>query len=170
MGTGVVLDTSYLITLANPARENHDSARRYWRHFMDSQTPVFLPTIVVSEFYVRQEIPRDILRCCVVLPFNWDDARKAAELGFDQRKSKAESRDVLKDDVKIIAQAAVCGAGYLITDDVRTMYSSAEALRTAGKVQFAAIKLEGGFDRTVFEKGQGCFNGLLDETEAEGDV
>ena len=170
MGTGVVLDTSYLITLANPARENHDSARRYWRHFVDSQMPLFLPTIVVSEFYVKQEIPPDILRCCVVLPFNWGDARKAAELGFDQLKSKAESRDALKDDLKIIAQAAVCGAGYLITDDVRTMYPSVQTLRTAGRVQFAAIKLEDGFDRGVFEKGQGCFNGLLDQTEDEGDA
>jgi hypothetical protein len=135
---------------------------------MEGQMPAFLPTIVVSEFYVRQEIPPDILRCCVVLPFNWDDARKAAELGFDQLKSMGDSRDAVKDDVKIIAQAAVCGAGYLITDDVRTMYPCVEALRAAGRARLVAIRLDGGFDRSVFENGQRCFNALLDETEPEG--
>ena len=167
MGTGVVLDTSYLITLANPTRDHHKTARRYWRHFMESEMPVFLPTIVVSEFYLRQEIPPEILRCCVALPFNWDDARKAAELGFDQFKGQAESRTALKDDIKIIAQAAVCGAGYLITDDTQTMQHCCEALRTAGKVQFAVITLAEGFDRAFFEKGQGALNGLLDETGPE---
>lgn len=47
MGAGVVLDTSFLITLADPVRKNHAVARRYWRHFMEQNIPVFLPTIVV---------------------------------------------------------------------------------------------------------------------------
>jgi predicted nucleic acid-binding protein len=62
MAAGVVLDTSFLITLADARRPNHEAARKYWQHFAENGLPVFLPTIVVSEFCIWQEIPADILR------------------------------------------------------------------------------------------------------------
>jgi len=141
MAAGVVLDTSFLITLADPGRARHDVARRYWRHFTEQALPVFLPTIVVSEFCIRQEIPPDILRACIVLPFNWDDAIKAAELDFSRFKvdREGESRVALKDDVKIIAQAIVKDAAWIITDDTRSFYKFARKLAAAGK---GALNLE----------------------------
>lgn len=84
MAAGVVLDTSFLITLADSSRAHHDAARKYWRYFTENGLPMFLPTIVVSEFYIKQAIPPDILRACVVLPFNWDDALKAASFDFSK--------------------------------------------------------------------------------------
>src|ERR1035437_10782611 len=108
MPAGVVLDTSFLITLTDPTRSHHQAARDYWRHFTENAIPIFLPTIVVSEFYIRQELPPDILRACVVLPFNWDDAVKAASLDLPGRQDRRnEPRGALKDDLKIIAQAMV---------------------------------------------------------------
>ncbi len=169
MGIGVVIDTSYLITLADPSRAHHETARRYWRHFMENQWPVFLPTIVVSEFCIRQQIPVEVLRCCVVLPFNWDDAQKAADLDFARFKDEAAPRDALKDDIKIIAQTVVSEAGYLITDDGRTMGRVAQALKADGKVQFSAIVMGETFDRAILENGQGCFGAILDETKADGE-
>ena len=80
MAAGVVLDTSFLITLADSSRPNHADARRYWRHFIEHQIPIFLPTIVVSEFTIVQSISPEILQNCIVLPFNWDDAISAAKL------------------------------------------------------------------------------------------
>lgn len=68
MPAGVLLDTSYLITLADPGRENHQTARRYWRHFTEEGIPIYLPTIVVSEFCIRQEIPARYSPClCCIL-------------------------------------------------------------------------------------------------------
>ena len=95
MAAGVVLDTSFLITLAGAGREHHQTARRYWRHFAENGIPLYLPTIVVSEFCIRQEIPPEILRACVVLPFNWDDAVKAAALDFSKTDRGGEPRDAL---------------------------------------------------------------------------
>src|SRR5688572_20030474 len=106
MAAGVLLDTSYLITLADKNRPHHQTARRYWRHFLDTQIPIFLSTIVASEFCVKQEIPPEILRCCVVLPFNWDDAQKAAKLDWKRFRPEGVEREAPKDDIKIIAQAA----------------------------------------------------------------
>lgn len=165
MGIGVVIDTSFLITLADPARQHHAVARRYWQHFMEQALPVFLPTIVVSEFCVRQEIPPEILRCCVVLPFNWDDAIKAAKLDFKQFKQLVESRVALKDDVKIIAQAVVCDAELVITED-DSLIRIATELKTAGKVAFRTIALKDGFNRAFFDpNNQSDFDDALNQSD-----
>jgi predicted nucleic acid-binding protein len=170
MAAGVVLDTSFLITLADPKRAHHETARRYWRHFTEQGIPIFLPTIVVSEFCIRQEIPPEILRACVVLPFNWDDAQQAAALDFSKVPRDGESRDALKDDVKIIAQAMVKEAALIITDDTRSLYKFARELTVAGKASFRAIKLEDGFDLAFFDPNgqrQLGFDSESDEAEAE---
>jgi predicted nucleic acid-binding protein len=153
MGLGVVLDTSYLITLADNSRQNHEKARKYWRYFLEENVPIFLPTIVVSEFYVRQEIDAPILRNCIILPFNWSDAVKAAEFDFTQFKGEASDRVALKDDVKILAQAAVVGASHLISDDEHLFYYASK-LRLAGKADLKVIKLSDGFDPAFFNDGQ----------------
>ena len=158
MGNGVVLDTSYLIALADPGRASHDAARRYWQYFMERGVPVYLPTIVVSEFCLRQPIPVGILRSCVVLPFNWADAMKSAELDFTRFKDRKIPRDALKDDIKILAQAEICAAAYLITDDGRTMHQTAVRLKDDGEISYVSILLANGFDGAIFENGRGCFN------------
>jgi len=154
MSLGVVLDTSYLITLADPSRPHHEIARRYWRYFLDESIPIFLPAIVISEFYLRQEIDPPILRNCIILPFNWKDALKAAELDFSQFKTETTDRVALKDDMKILAQAAVVEASHIITDDEQSLYRYAESLQKAGKVNFKAIKLADNFDPAFFNDGQ----------------
>jgi len=74
MASGILLDTSFFITLADPKRANHQTGRRYWKFFLEEQIPIYLSTIVVSEFCVKQEFSPEILRACIVLPFNWNDA------------------------------------------------------------------------------------------------
>lgn len=171
MAVGVVLDTSFLITLADPGRAHHEVARRYWWHFAEQALPVFLPTIVVSEFCIRQAIPPDILRNCVVLPFNWDDAMKAAALDFSKVDREGESRDALKDDVKIIAQAIVKDAAWIITDDKRSFYKFAHQLTSTGKATFRPIKLEDGFELSFFDPSgqrQISFDAESDEPGMDG--
>lgn len=151
MAAGVLLDTSFLITLASQTRPHHETARRYWRHFLESRIPVFLSTIVVSEFCVKQEIPAEILRCCVVLPFNWDDAQRAAKLDWKRVRPSDVERDALKDDIEIIAQAAQVDAEFVVTDDAESFFRYCKTFREAGEVGFKAIKLVDGFDRAFFD-------------------
>jgi hypothetical protein len=152
MPAGVVLDTSFLICMADPARANHGTAVDYWRYFIEQRIPVFLPTIVVSEFCVRQEIPKSMLSCCVVLPFNWDDAIKAAALDFKKSPGTGQ-RDALKDDVKILAQAAVQDAAWVITDDAASFFKFARRLADEQAAAFHPLKLEDGFDISHFQPG-----------------
>jgi predicted nucleic acid-binding protein len=170
MAAGVLIDTSFLITLADKNRAHHEEARRYWRHFLENQIPIFLSTIVVSEFCMKQEIDPQILRCCVVLPFNWDDAQRAARLDWKRhRPAGIEQRDALKDDIKIIAQAAQAEAEFVITDDSESFFRFCRTFKDAGEVQFKAIKLEDGFDRSFFDpNGQRDFtDGLTGENDPQ---
>jgi predicted nucleic acid-binding protein len=164
MAAGVLLDTSFLITLADKNRKHHETARRYWRHFLENQIPIFLSSIVVSEFCIKQEIPPEMLRCCVVLPFNWDDAQRAAKLDWKRLRPDGIARDALKDDIKIIAQAAQVDAEFVITDDADSFYRYCKIFKEAGQVQFKAIKLEDEFDRAFFDpNGQRDFTDGLTE-------
>ena len=101
--------------------------------------------------YVKQEIPPEILRSCVLLPFNWDDAIQAAGLDFSKTARGKDKRVALKDDVKIIAQAMVKDAAWIITDDTRTLHKFASQLRKAGNAKFRPIKLDDGFDPSLLE-------------------
>ncbi len=168
MGAGVVLDTSFLISLADRGRDHYEAARRYWRHFVEEAIPIFLPTIVVSEFCVRQPIPPEVLRCCVILPFNWDDAILSAELDFTQFTGAGEPRGSVKDDIKIIAQAAICGALCLISDDADTLLRYVEQLRTEGRIAVRPISLHEPFDRSHFDaNGQRDFIDTMEPPEDE---
>src|SRR4051812_31888290 len=121
MAAGALLDTSFLITLGGRDRAHHGAAKRFWKHFLENQIPLFLSTIVVSEFSVKQTLGPEILRHCVVLPFNYQDALKSAELQQLRYSAAGANRDALKDDLKLIAQAEIAQAQFLITDDSDTM-------------------------------------------------
>jgi predicted nucleic acid-binding protein len=151
MPTGALLDTSFLITLADKNRAHHAAALRYWQYLLEHKIPIFLSTIVVSEFCVKQEILPEILQCCVVLPFNWDDAQRAAKLDWKRVRPAGVERDALKDDIKIIAQAARVDAEFVITDDSNSFYAYCTTFKVAGEVQFTAIKLEDGFVESILD-------------------
>jgi len=168
MAAGVLLDTSFLITLADMNRGHHETARRYWRYFLENRIPIFLSAVVVSEFCIKQEIPPDMLRCCVVLPFNWDDALLAAKLNWKRLRPAGVERDALKDDIKIIAQAARIDAEFVITDDAESFHRFCKALKDAGEVQFKPIKLDDGFDHAFFDaNGQRDFTDDLNAGSSE---
>ena len=170
MADGVLIDTSFLITLSDRQRTNHDAARRYWRHFLENDIPIYLSTIVVSEFCVRQEIPPEMLRACMVLPFNWDNAQRTAQLyNRTYTRPPEQSRVAFKDDLKLIAQAAIAEAEFVITDDTRTFYSFCQSFRELGEVEFTAIKLEDGFDSSFFEPNdqKSLFDTLEDKEDAQ---
>ena len=52
----ILLDTSYLITLADPGRAHHETAKRYLREALAQGCPLYLSAVVASEFQVGQPI------------------------------------------------------------------------------------------------------------------
>jgi predicted nucleic acid-binding protein len=81
-----LVDTSFLISLADPGRPNHDTAKSYLREALRRGVPLYLSAIVASEFQVGQPVTDLPLRNFVILPFNIDHAMTAGLLmrGFDR--------------------------------------------------------------------------------------
>lgn len=152
MSDGVLLDTSFLISFVNPQRPNHAVARQYFQHFVDEGVPMYLSTIVASEFHLKQPVTDLPLDSIVVLPFNLDDAMHAAALDFTKYKGGPdEKREVLKDDFKLLGQAKAHDIGFVITEDAKTLYKHCRELRIKGELNAKAIKLSDGFDKSHFD-------------------
>ena len=74
----------------------------------------------------------------------------------------------MKDDIKIIAQAAICDAEFVATDDKDTFFAYCRTFKESGEVQFKTIKLEDGFDRAFFDpNGQRDFEDGLETDNPE---
>jgi len=145
MRDGVLLDTSFLIPLADPRRDRHAVAKQYFQHFLGARMPMIVSAIVVSEFCARQELATLPLEQLVLMPFTHEDAVAAASFDFKAHKGVEQDRQSLKDDFKIIGHAHARPLGYVITDDADTMFGYCEALRKEGRTHLRAIKLQSGF-------------------------
>ncbi len=170
MADGVLLDTSFLISFVDPTREHHAVALRYFRHFVDEGIPMFLSTIVASEFQLGQPVEDLPLDAIIPLPFNLEDAVAAGSLNFTAHKGEeGAQRDSLKDDFKILGQAKAQDVAFVITEDARTLYRYAIRLREMGRLSTRAIKLVDGFDKSHFDAlGQHDFDDDLgDGTDSD---
>lgn len=158
MNNMAVLDTGFLISLVDRNRLCHQTARSYYRYFLEHGVIMLLPTVVASEFSIVQRVTDLPLRNFRVLPFNFLDALKCAELNahyYRQHLGNIGQRDSVKDDFKIIAQAVVQQARLLVTEDETTICKYCDRLKVDMKIQFRVVKLPGGFDEAqVNEDGQ----------------
>ena len=164
MRNAVLLDTSFLITLADPHRKRHGAAKQYFQHFLTAKMPMCVSAIVVAEFCARQEIATLPLEQLVLLPFTHEDAVVAATFDFKSHKGTEQDRQSLKDDFKIIGHAHARQLGYVITDDAETMFQYCDSLRMEGRTHLRAIKLQTGFSLEHFAPdGQKDFPVVMEE-------
>jgi predicted nucleic acid-binding protein len=150
-----LVDTSFLITLSDPVREHHATALAYFKACIDRRVPLYLSSIVVSEFQVRQAINDLPLRNFIVLPFNIDHAMACGLLVKVLPRDSADDRVRVKDDFKLIAQCQCEGISHILTEDASTLTKYIDRLRTESRLETRAILLRAGFDPSWFENGQG---------------
>lgn len=148
---GVCLDTSFLITLYGESRPNHETAKRYFRFWLEHDIPVFLPTICYAEFLAREkEIPPYLLNLMHLLPFDPESAVIAGEIARLRLSvdDSGVSRDAMKDDVKIIATASQNAVLGIATEDEKSMvrYVRRAAEMIASVAGLKTLTLSGGFD------------------------
>lgn len=153
MNGGVFLDTSFLITLANPKAEFHGEAATFYKHFLKERIPMGVSSIVVGEFSVRQKwstMPQDQF---ITESFTHDDAIVSAELDYTAYKNPAGAsggRQSLKDDFKIIGHAHARSYSCLITRDRETMVKYCTGLLQSGRIKLQPVDLELGFSKSIF--------------------
>lgn len=150
----VLLDTSFLITLSDPARPHHATALAYYRECTQRQVPMYLSTIVISEFQVKQAINDLPLRNFVVLPFNADHAMRCGLIIRNMARDPEDDRVRVKDDFKLLAQCDCESISHLISEDASTLAKYLNRAQTNGLASTKAILLRDGFDTAWFENGQ----------------
>lgn len=148
-----LVDTSFLITLADPARPNHSVAETYFREALERGVPLYLSAIVASEFQVGQAVTDLPLRHFEVLPFNIDHAMTAGLLLRDLRRDAGDDRVAVKDDIKLIAQAICHSLTHVLTEDEQTLTKYVRRLNDLGRCALRCVLLAGGFDTAWFENG-----------------
>jgi hypothetical protein len=150
----LLLDTSFLISLSDPARTNHAVAVQYYKECIARRMPMLLSTIVVSEYSVRQSINDLPLRNFILLPFNVDHAMAAGLLVRGTERDAGDDRVRVKDDYKIIAQCQCDGVSHVLTEDANTLTKYLERHRKIGGVETRSVLLRDGFDPAWYEDGQ----------------
>lgn len=150
----VLLDTSFLIGFSDPARPHHAAAQSYYRECVRRQVPLYLSTIVISEFQVKQAINDLPLRNFVVLPFNVDHAMKCGLIIRNMARDPEDDRVRVKDDFKLMAQCDCESISHLISEDSSTLAKYIDRARNTGLTTTKVVLLRDGFDAAWFENGQ----------------
>ncbi len=143
----VSLDTSFLISFADPTRPHHAAALEYFRHCLAERFPMWISTVAAGEFEVGQPIEDLPLQNFRIQPYNLPHARKAATLFRAARAGAGaqESRRIIVNDLKILAQAEEDGIPFVIPEDENTLSRMAERLRANGLLAVRVLLLRDGF-------------------------
>jgi predicted nucleic acid-binding protein len=146
VSASALLDTSVLISLVNANRRHHAVAVQYYRHLLSHRVPMYFSAVVAAEFAITQpvsELPLDNVR---ILNFNVPHGQRAAELWNVLGPRDGDPRHVVRDDVKLIAQASCEDIRFILTEDASTLFRYCDRLRKDGQTRVRAIKLVDGFD------------------------
>jgi len=112
---GVLCDTSYLIRLNNPDEPLHENARKHLKYLLDEGHLLFVSTIALAEYAVRDSIANLPVRYFRVVPFNIDHAQRAGEIteivlrGRNRLPENMTDRAIIPNDSKLFAQADTVG-------------------------------------------------------------
>ena len=129
MSASVLVDTSFLISLVDEHRPHHSIATQYYRLALEQKAPLYLSAIVASEFAIKQPITDLPLRQFRILPFNIPHAIRAAELWRLIERDDGDNRSVVRDDMKLLAQAAKESIPIVLTEDAKTLHKYCDRLR-----------------------------------------
>jgi PIN domain nuclease of toxin-antitoxin system len=146
MSASVLLDTSFLITLVNEDRPHHQTAKAYYSHMLGNNIPMYFSAIVASEFAIKQPVYELPLNNFRLIQFNIAHGQLSARLwNALGTRDQEDVRAVVRDDVKIIAQACHESITHVLTEDVSSLYKYCERLRAENQIAVRAIKLVDGF-------------------------
>lgn len=149
MNNSVLLDTSFLISLVDASRENHNKAKEFYKYFIDNKIAMVLSAIVTSEFCIKQPITDLPLANFRPLPFNIPDSYHISSLFEEKFKNVKNdiSRVSVKDDYKIVSQCNFNKITYLITED-EALYNLLNSLCLEKDISFKPLLLQDGYEKS----------------------
>ena len=145
----VSLDTSFLISFADPDRVNHSVAVEYFRYCSAQQIPMWVSVVAAGEFEVKQPISDLPLQNFRIQPYNLPHAVRAAALlrtlKDQPQASQEDRRPIIINDLKILAQAEEENIPVILAEDANTMSRIATRLHQQGNFSVRVLLLSEGF-------------------------
>ncbi len=158
---GILCDTGFLIRLNQPQDELHANARGYLKNLLAGGHLLYVSTIALAEYAVRDKIENLPMKYFRVLPFNIDHAQKAGEFAAivfskrDQIPLEITQRVIIPNDTKMFAQADVttaithyltsdqkCEIVYRLVQDTAPVRFRILTLRTPHHLAFGELNLD----------------------------
>ena len=146
----VSLDTSFLISFADPSRPHHAIAVDYFRHCLAQRIPMWISVVAAGEFEVKQPVSDLPLQNFRIQPYNLPHAIRAAALLRSLRAENSHSgaddtRRIIINDLKIIAQSEEEKISVILAEDASTLSKIAARLRQANTASVRVLLLKDGF-------------------------
>lgn len=146
----VSLDTSFLISFADPNRPHHAIAVDYFRHCLAQRIPMWISVIAAGEFEVKQPVGDLPLQNFRIQPYNLAHAIRAAALFCSLQTAHLQptandARPIIINDLKIIAQAEEESIPVILTEDANTLTRTVTRLRQTHSASVRALLLKDGF-------------------------
>ena len=141
----ILLDTSFCIRLLKQDDSLHKNAYEYFQYFLENKIEMYLSTIVISEYSVKDEITNLPLQTMKIIPFDFLDGKIAGEfysiLTNNKLNVQGVERLVVKDDCKLVAQIYNRKIEAYITKDKKSFSQFFEPLQKEKKFSLEFLDL-----------------------------
>jgi predicted nucleic acid-binding protein len=142
----VLLDTSFCIRLLKSNDPLHPNTKDYFKYFLEKKIEIYLSTIVIAEYSVKDDAHNLPLEFVKIIPFDFFDGKTAGEfhsilLNHKEQVANIE-RNVIKDDCKLMAQLFNRKIQGYITKDKKSFGQIIQPLQSAKGFKVELLDLE----------------------------
>jgi len=142
----ILLDTSFCIRLLKSNDDLHQNAKDYFKYFLEKKIEIFLSSIVIAEYSVKDNpanLPLDFVK---IIPFDFFDGKTAGEFHAILLNHKEQvvniERNVIKDDCKLMAQLFNRNIQGYITKDRKSFSQIITPIQASKKFTLELLDLE----------------------------